>query len=262
MKKNEKNVIEEQALFEQYAKTKDIEIRNEIVSNNLQLVKYVAAKYLVSGVEFDDLVIAGSEGLMEAVEKYDYTLGFKFSTYAYNWIKHYIVLAIAQSGYSFRLPAKAHDDLVKLKKIVREFEEEYGFTPSAEELAEISGMDEETVSLYLSASSKTASLNQKVGEDTELGDLISDDTCSLEEIFENADRDMIVDKAVNTLLNDKEKYVVKHLFGLGGSDEMKLCEIAKELGMSSQGAHKYKMKAFRKLQDGLEKWGYGRGYAA
>ena len=83
---------EEDLLWEEFRRTKSAKLRDKFIRQYMPLVKYVAGKVAVgmpNSVEFDDLVIAGSEGLMEAVEKYDYTLGFKFSTYAYNWIKHY-----------------------------------------------------------------------------------------------------------------------------------------------------------------------------
>ena len=262
MKKRNVTAAVEMALFAKYAQTKDIDTRNEIVCNNTGLVKSLARKFIVDGVEYDDLVEEGIVGLIKAVEKYDPDLGYKFSTYAVNWIKHYIAKHIAEKGYSFRLPAKANENLVKLMKIKREFEDEYGFTPSVEELAEMTGLTTDNINLYLSASNKAASLNQLICDDTELGDAIKDDVPSLEETFEIADRDDKLHEVVNTCLDNRERYIVIHSFGLFGLDEMKVSDIGKELGIASKDVSKIKAKALGKLRYELTKSGYGRGYAA
>ncbi len=262
MRRAKVTAMEEKAMFEQYAQTKDIAIRNEIVCNNAWIVEFTAKKFLFEGVEKADLLNEGNIGLIHAVEKFDCTLGYEFSTYAVYWVKHYMMQYIANNCYTFRLPSKAHDDIVKLKKAKSEFEDKHGRTPSVDELAEKAELTSYNVNLYMSASTKPASLNQTYCDDADFGDIIPDDSPLLEDAFELDDRDKMLHEAVKTFLTDRERYVITHLFGLAGPDRMTLADIGSELGITSQAVHKIKDKALLKLKDGLEKWGYGRGYAA
>ena len=248
---------EELAMFEKYAQTKDIDIRNEIVLNNLNLVHFIARSYLIEGIEFDDLIQAGHTGLIEAVKRFDPKRGFKFSTYAVHWIKNGMLEHISAYARAVRLPAKIQDDLVRIRKTMREYESEFGEMPSEAEIAEKTGLTESRVHNCLSASGKSTSLNALVGEDTELGDLIADDKPAIEETFEADERAKIICKAVNTLLSDKEKFVITNAFGLFGSEKMKLGDIAKILKVSPQRIHNIKATAIAKLKAGLERWGYG-----
>ena len=254
--------MEEQNLFKKYSETKDIATRNEIVERNINLVRSIARNYHYSGIEFDDLVSEGCIGLIKAVEKYDYTLGYKFSTYAVHWIMRSMQRYIEDHGGTIRIPNHAHEKLAKIKKFINDYQNENGFEPDASFIAAEFGMSEADVVFYMSSQNKVTSLQQSIGEDLELCDVIPDDEITLEERFENLDRDNTVLRAVNTFLTDREKYVITKRFGLFGSDIKTLSEIGAALGITGERVRTIQVYALKKLRSGLEGWGYGSGYAA
>ena len=236
---------EEQELFRKYNENKDMEARDRIICSNLNLVKTIAHNYVVEGVEYDDLVSEGYIGLMKAVEKFDYKLGNKFSTYAYCWIKQTMIRYITNNDRTIRLPAHAHEKLIKINNFISEYEKEYGSIPTDAEIADGVGMTESAVKEYVSLSGRTISLQTKVGEgdDSELGDLVEDYEPVPEEVCETKDRDEIVLRAVNTLLDPKERYVIERRFGLYGLERMKLSEVGDSIGISKERQSLYKMNA-------------------
>ena len=255
---------EEQELFRRYNETKDPEARDKIICSNLNLVKTIARNYVVEGVEYEDLVSEGYIGLIKAVEKFDYKLGNKFSTYAFCWIKQTMIRYINNNDRTIRLPAHAHEKLIKINKFISEYETEYGNRPTDAEIAEGVGMSESAIKEYVSLAGRTISLQTKVGEDdeSELGDLIEDDKAAPEEVCETKNRDEIILHAVNTLLNPKERYVIERRFGLYGKQQMKLSEVGDSIGMSKERVRQIEANALRKLRQGLAGTGLFEGEAA
>ena len=253
---------DELILFKKYSKTHDIEIRNEIVNNNLNLVHYIAYGCNVDFVEYEDLVSEGYIGLIKAVEKFNYKLGYKFSTYATYWIKNYIHNYIQEHSGPVRLPCYVHERLAKIRKHVKRYQYDSFSNSQVADIAEELGVPESDVELCIETLSKNLSLQLFISDDVELGDAFFSETYTIEEQCENADRDKAVLRAVNTFLSGRERYVISKLFGLFGSDVATLSEIGAELGVTKQDAHYFKNKALGKLRRGLEDWGYSNGRAA
>ena len=262
-KKNEKFSNQEmQELFRKYSETKDITLRNEIVERNRSLVRSIARSCHYSGIEFDDLENEGCIGLIRAVEKFDYKLGYRFSTYAVHWILRSIQRYIEDNGGTIRIPVHAQEKLARIKKFINEYQNENGYEPETSEIAAQFGMSESDVVFYMSSQNKVTSLQKTIGDELELEDVIVDDEITLEESFENTERDNTVLKAVNTFLTDKEKFVITKRFGLFDSNVMTLTEVGAALGMTGEGVRRIQVRALRKLRSGLENWGYGNRYAA
>ena len=259
---NDLSAQDEQNLFEAYSVSHDPAIRNELTERNLGLVRAVARGYRYDGIEFDDLVSEGCIGLMKAIEKYDFRLGYRFSTYAVYWIKNFMQRYIINNSCNIRIPAHVQERLYKVKKFIGEYQNKNGCEPELHEIAEEFGLSESEIELYISTSGKTASLQKSIGEDSELCDVIAGDEITLEETYENIDRDNAVLRAVNTFLTDREKFVISKRFGLFGSDVMTLTELGNILGMTREGVRLIQVKALKKLRTGLTGWGYSNGRAA
>ncbi len=164
---------EEYKLFERY-KNGDQEVYDEIVNKNLKLVLYVARKF--RGLEHDDLIQAGNIGLLKAIDKFDYTKGYKFSTYAVWWIKQVINRELYDIKRNIRFPVHFAEQYQKIGKIRENYINEHGHNPSIEELSDMSGLSVKILNDIEKYSRTTTSLNELVGEDknTELGELIPD----------------------------------------------------------------------------------------
>ena len=164
---------EEQDLF---ARIKEPGVRNEIAIANLKLVIFVAGKYQHRGLPIEDLVGAGNEGLMRAIEKFDPSTGYRFSTYAYHWIRQAITRALADQSHTIRIPVHMSEKILKIEWLRKEYFKENGAEMSIPELMEATGYTEEEVTTALYAEKSTVSLSTPVGEesDTELGDILPD----------------------------------------------------------------------------------------
>lgn len=255
---------EEQDLFRKYKEDNDPEAREEIICCNVNLVKSMAKNYLVEGVEYDDVVSEGCLGLMKAVEKFDYKLGYKFSTYAHWWIKQAIMRHIFNSDRTIRLPAHAHEKLAKIIRFADEYEKQFGSKPTNVEIASAVGMNEENVSYYLMASNRTCSLQSPAGEDGEavLGDFIESDEPTPDALCELEDRNKLLIKAVNTVLTPKEKNIIEKRFGLNGSKRMTLLELGESIGLTNERVRQIELGALRKLRRHLEVRSLNDGNAA
>ena len=136
---------EEKYYFDLYSKSKSIELRNFIACHNLKLVVYTAKEFNANGLDFIDLVQEGNEGLLVAIERFDYSKGVKFSTYAYYWIKSFISKSIANKSRVIRLPYKLHENVTKVYKVKEKLLSDLGYEPSYSEIALMAGFTEEEV---------------------------------------------------------------------------------------------------------------------
>ncbi len=227
--------------------------KKKLVQANLRLVVSIAKKYTGQGILFMDLVQEGSLGLIKAAQRFDYTKGFKFSTYATWWIKQTIIRAIANSSRSIRIPVHMSDKIRMLKKAMVKLSVDLGREPTDEELSAYLKMDEKKIkTIKKSMIKEPVSLDTPVAQDLCLEDYIADCEDKMPEIntekeFLNKDITGILD-----ILNQKERFIIINRFGLGGRKTKTLEELGKTLGFSKERIRQIECEALKKLRRSQE----------
>ena len=246
---------EEQELFKRI-RNGDIEARNEIIVRNLRFVVSIARQFINANetLPFPDLIQEGNLGLIEAVNNFDYTLGYRFNTYSAYWIKSYIIMGIVNKSRIIRIPCHLHYDIFKARKIASQLQKQ-GIEPTSELLAEELGKTAKEIDESIKYNFDVSSLNKILMHENvddsfyrneSLYESKYSEECLMDKIFYEC---LINDIKSSGALTDREKFILIHRYNLDGNGIKTKTEISKQLDISRERVRQIEKRALEKLRE-------------
>ncbi len=233
----------------------DMQAKARIVESNMRLVVSIAKAYRSSGIPFEDLIQEGAIGLMTAAERFDPERGYRFSTYATQWIRQAIGRAVDNKAKSIRLPAHVSESLRKIDRARAELRREQDEDPTLEQLAARTGLSARKVLALLGTTQDPISLDMPVGEEenTSLGALLYDKTAPdpQKELIDHEMREQI--EGILAILDDRERLIMRKRFGFDGDETYVLQQIGEDLNLSRERVRQIEAQALRKLRSAARK---------
>lgn len=244
---------EEQELFKRIREENDEQARQLLILSNLRLVISTAKKLLGNGLPLIDLISEGNIGLIKAINKFDYDKGHRFSTYAVWWIKQSIKKAIINTGRDIRIPSYKYEQLTKVNKVITEYTNHHGEAPSIEHIAKEIELKENKVILLLNEFQDVISLNETIGDNIYLEDVIGEDA-SVEEEMIKEDQLIEMRELLEKILSDREKKILELRYGLYDNKIHTLKEIGEILNITRERVRQIEKKAIIKLKNHFKEY--------
>ncbi len=228
--------------------------KNQLIQANLRLVVSIAKKYNNRGLDFKDIIAEGNIGLIKAVDKFEYSRGYKFSTYATWWIRQSITRAIADQGRTIRIPVHMIEMMNKINKTIKELTNRNGFDPTISDVAKHMNLPEEKIRKVWRSARETISLETPIGEDedSQLQDFVEDPRTLSPEDFTAKQNMAEIIRDLFSGLTPREEKVIRMRFGIGETEVYTLEEIGKEMGVTRERIRQIEAKAVLKLKKMLK----------